>query len=67
VIVAGHIFEGSFCGKCGRDLCDILSYTEMAKVGDSGIACSGQLTGEELATLQAARAEQLKAVERAMA
>ena len=65
--VAGHIFEGSFCGKCGRDLCDVLGYAEIAKIGDSGIACSGQLTEDELRTLQEARAEQLKAVERAMA
>ena len=65
--VAFHNFEQGFCTKFGRRLCDLLGYADFAKVGDSGISCSGQLTEEELVTLKAARAEQLKAVERAMA
>ena len=67
MIVAYHTIENGYCTKCGRLLCDLLAYAEIAKVGDSGISCSGQLTEDELVSLKAARIRQLEAVEKAMA
>jgi hypothetical protein len=48
-------------------MCDVLGYAEIAVVGADGIACVGNLTEEELATLRSARSRQLEAVEKAMA
>ncbi len=67
MIVAYHTIDNGFCTKCGRTLCDILSYADIAKLDDPGISCSGNLTADELVQLKAARAEQLKAFERVMA
>ena len=67
MIIAGHPFEGGWCARCGRMLCDVLGYAEIAVVGANGIACVGNLTPEELASLREARSRQLEAVEKAMA
>ena len=65
--VAGHLIEDGWCSRCGRTLCDVLGYAEIASVGANGIACVGNLTSEELASLRSARSRQLEAVEKAMA
>jgi hypothetical protein len=67
VTIAGHPFEDGWCSRCGRTLCDVLGYSEIAAVGAGGIACVGDLTEEELASLRSARSRQLEAVEKAMA
>lgn len=63
-IVAGHAMlmgsAGVACGRCGRRLNDLLGYAEIARIGDEGLACSGQLTGAELASLLDARKRQLE-------
>jgi hypothetical protein len=67
-MLGDHRFIGmsAFCDKCGRRESDILSYAPIAKVGDAGISCAGNVTDSELASYRDAYEKRLRTFDMVM-